>query len=348
MPRFLDHIEAMTGYTPGEQPRQQQVVKLNTNENPYPPSPRVLERLQQAVTADLRKYPDAGATGVRERLSSLFSEPAANFVVGNGSDELLNVILRCFAGPGDAVVFPTPTYPYYDKLIELQDAVACPVELADDFSLQIDDLIRPDARVTLLANPNSPTGRGLSSEDVEALAQRVSGILVVDEAYVDFSRQGAMELARRYPQVIVTRTLSKSFSLAGIRVGFAYAAPDIAAGLWKVKEHYNVNRLSQVAAEAALDDVDWMRRQAERVIATRQHLTQELSARGFHVWDSQANFVLARVPGGDAGHLYDGLKKKGFLVRYFADQPRLADCVRISIGTDDEIAGLLTAIDTVP
>jgi histidinol-phosphate aminotransferase len=347
LPSFLDHIDRMTGYIPGEQPRQGGLVKLNTNENPYPPSPTVLDRLRQAVTEDLRKYPDAGATGIRDRLSNLFGAPASHFVVGNGSDELLNVILRCFAGPGDAVVYPTPTYPYYDKLIQLQDAMPCPVDLDEDFALQIDDLVQPEARLTLLANPNSPTGRGLPNDTVEELASRVSGILVIDEAYVDFSRQGALEMVQRYPHVIVTRTLSKSFSLAGIRVGFACADPTIAAGIWKVKEHYNVSTLSQVAAEAALDDIDWMQTQAEQVIQTRERLSTQLTGRGFHVWDSHANFVLTRVPGGDAGQLYENLKKNGYLVRYFGTQARLADCLRISIGTDKEIDGLLETIDAV-
>jgi histidinol-phosphate aminotransferase len=349
-PKFLDHIDRMTGYIPGEQPRQGQVIKLNTNENPYPPSPKILETIRESVTQDLRKYPDAGASGVRSRLSNILGAPAENFVIGNGSDELLNVILRCFAGPGDRVVFPTPTYPYYDKLIALQDAVGVPVPLDHDFNLPLDDLVQEDARVTLLANPNSPTGIGLSIDQLDELAQRVSGILVIDEAYVDFSQHQAIGVARKHKHVIVTRTLSKSFSLAGIRVGFAFASPEIIAGLWKVKEHYNVSSLSLVAAEAALDDIGSMHDHARRVVATRERLAQQLRQRDFFVWESQANFVLARLPAGpdqpgDARPLYEGLKDRGYLVRYLDGQPRLTDCLRISIGTDDQIDGLLGAID---
>ena len=352
-PKFLDHIERMAGYIPGEQPRQADIVKLNTNENPYPPPPSVLERVREAATQDLRKYPDAAASGVRERLSRLLGGSPDNFVIGNGSDELLNVILRCFAGPGDLVTFPWPTYPYYDKLIDLQQAKPHPVPLDDDFQVAIDDLVHPEARITLLANPNSPTGIGLSRESIDELASRCSGILVVDEAYVDFSAGGAIEIAQKHPHVIVTRTLSKSFSLAGVRVGFAYAHPTLIAGLWKVKEHYNVSSLSQVAAEAALDDIDVMRVNAERIIATRMRLSNELRTRGFFVWSSEANFVLARVPVGDAGHvgdaqpLFEALKERGYLVRHYGQQPRLSDCLRISIGSDEQIDGLLDTLDHV-
>ncbi|HJP34169.1 MAG TPA: histidinol-phosphate transaminase [Candidatus Latescibacteria bacterium] len=341
---FLPHIASMAGYLPGEQPRDSHVIKLNTNENPYAPSPLVLARLRAAVDNGLRRYPDAGANGIRQRLAALFAFPAEQFVIGNGSDELLNVALRCFAGPGDTVAYATPSYPYYAKLIDLQAAQAVPVEFGDDYRLP-PALSGTNAAVTFVPNPNSPTGTAVSSTDLDDLAADLDGILVIDEAYVDFCQEGALDLVRRRDNVIVMRTLSKSFSLAGMRIGYCVAAPEVAAGLWKVKEHYNVNSLSQIAAEAALDDIGWMQSNAERIIATRGRLTTRMRDLGFHVWDSAANFILCRVPtGADACRLHANLRDQGILVRYFPDNPRLADCLRISIGTDDDMDLLLKVL----
>lgn len=343
-PDLLPHIRRMTGYIPGEQPRDGSTLKLNTNENPYPASPLVMARLQAAVGEGLRRYPDAACTGVRQRLAALFDLPAEQFVVGNGSDELLNVAVRCFAGAGDAVAYAVPSYPYYAKLIDLQDARAVTVDFNEAYDLpeSLGDL---DAVMTLVPSPNSPSGTALSSGALAELASRVSGMLIIDEAYVDFAAEGAMSLVRDHGNVIIMRTMSKSFSLAGLRIGFCVAAPDVAAGLWKVKEHYNVNTLSQAAAEAALDDIDWMQQNARRIIITRQRLTDRLRALNFHVWDSAANFVLARTPAAaDAGAIYAGLRDRGILVRYYPDNPRLADCLRISIGTDADTDRLVTEL----
>jgi len=340
-PALLPHIASMTGYQPGEQPRDSSTIKLNTNENPYPASPLVMARLRAAVGDGLRRYPDAGATGIRQRLSVLFDLPADQFVIGNGSDELLNVAVRCFAGAGDAVAYATPSYPYYAKIIDLQAARAVTVEFDEVYSLPA-GLASTDAVMTIVPNPNSPSGTAVSSTALDDLAGRLRGMLVVDEAYVDFSREGALDLVRRHDNVIVMRTLSKSFSLAGMRIGFCVGAPEAIAGLWKVKEHYNVNSLSQVAAEAALDDIDWMRSNAERIIATRRRLTAALRELGFHVWDSAANFVLARAaPDTDVAALHAALRDRGVLVRYFSDNPRLSACLRISIGTEAETDRLL-------
>ncbi|MFH1569270.1 MAG: histidinol-phosphate transaminase [Gemmatimonadota bacterium] len=339
---FLPHIARMVGYVPGEQPRGGKVIKLNTNENPYPPSPLVLERLRDACGDGLRLYPDAAARGVRERLSRLFDLPVEQILVGNGSDEILNVIVRSFAGPGDEVAMAVPTYPYYRKLLELQDAVPAEVPYPDDYSLPA-ELARRRAPLTLVANPNSPSGTAASRAAVEAVVEGTPGMVVLDEAYVDFAEGGFLDLVRANPRVIVTRTMSKSFSLAGLRIGFCFAAPDVIAGLWRVKEHYNLNTLSQVAAEAALDDIDTMRSNAARVCRTRQRLTDRLHQLGLQVWESQANFVLARLAGRPAAEVCEALKERGILVRYFA-QPRLADCLRISIGTDAQIDVLLAEL----
>ena len=343
--QLLPHIARMTGYIPGEQPKDRKFVKLNTNENPYPPSPLVLERLRQACDTGLRLYPDADAHEVSRRLSELFAVPAQQILIGNGSDDLLNTAMRCFVGTGDRVVYPTPTYPYYAKLVALQDGAAVEVEFDDSFSLP-PDLAAVGGKLTVVANPNSPSGTIATDDELEALAAAVSGVLVIDEAYVDFSNGGCLHLVERYPNVIVVRTMSKSFSLAGMRIGFCFASPEIAAGMRKVKEHYNVGTLAQVAAAAALDDLQAMQANARRIGATRKRLGAALCEMGFHVWASAANFVLARLPGAAAAELYAQLKDRGVLVRYF-DIPRLQDCLRISVGTDDETDLLLTGLGAI-
>ena len=344
---FRPNIARLRGYVPGEQPREQGYIKLNTNENPYPPSPLVLARLRAACSADLRLYPDPDALALRRKLGDVFAMPPEQIMVGNGSDELLNVVIRSFAGEGDKIAYPHPTYGYYQPLIDIQGAKAASVEFGENFSLP-EGLAVPGARITFLANPNAPSGTLVPYDEVAALCARVDGVLVVDEAYIDFSQGGCVQLVAEYPNAIVVRTLSKSFSLAGMRIGFALAPAALIAGMWKVKDHYNLNRLSLIAAEAALDDIDAMRANAARVCATRVHLSARLRALGFYVWDSQANFVLARLGARWANctavELYAQLKERRILVRYFAAPPRLADCLRISVGTDAEIAALLEAL----
>ena len=344
---FRPNIARLRGYVPGEQPREKGYIKLNTNENPYPPSPLVLARLRDACTADLRLYPDPDAWALRRKLGEIFAIAPQQIMVGNGSDELLNVIIRSFAGEGDKIAYPHPTYGYYKPLIDIQGAEAVPVEFGADFDLP-EGLAVPGAHITFLANPNAPSGTLVPYDEVAALCARVDGILVVDEAYVDFSQGGCIQLIEEHPNAIVVRTMSKSFSLAGMRIGFAFAPATLIEGMWNVKDHYNLNRLSLVAAEAALEDMDAMRANAARVCATRTRLCTELRALDFYVWDSQANFVLARLgecwANNTAAELYEELKGCRILVRYFATPPRLADCLRISVGTDAEIDALLTAL----
>ena len=342
MQQLLAHIARMEGYRPGEQPTDGNFTKLNTNENPYPPSPRVLDRLREAVADDLRLYPDAAAGGVRQRLAGLFGISIDQIMVGNGSDELLSIIMRSCVGPNDLVAYPQPTYSYYKKLIQIQNASEQAVEFKDDYSLP-SELTDENAKVTLLANPNSPSGTLIDPETVKKLADKVAGILVVDEAYVDFCDGGSVDLVRDLPNLIVVRTLSKSFSLAGMRIGFAVAVRDLIEGMWKVKDHYNVNRLSLLAAEAALDDIDWMRGNAKRICDSRERLRGELDQLGFWVWPSSANFLLARRKSPSAGELYEALKRSGILVRFF-DEPRLRDCLRISVGTESQNDALISEL----
>ncbi len=342
---FRPSIARTQGYVPGEQPQIDGIIKLNTNENPYPPPDAVLERLRQACSADLRLYPDPNASALRHRLAQVFGLDAEQFMVGNGSDELLTIIIRSFAGEGEKIAYPYPTYGYYQPLIDIQGAEAVVVDFPEDFSLP-PALADTGARITFLVNPNAPSGTLLPLEHVADLAARLEGILVVDEAYVDFSQGGSMDLIAPHPNIIVVRTMSKSFSLAGMRIGFACAHPQLIEGMWKVKDHYNLNRLSLVAAEAALEQIDDMRQNAERICRTRDRLSKALREWGFFVWDSAANFVLARSSDTPAQELYRELKERRILVRYFA-QARLDDCLRISVGTDDEIDALLAELQVI-
>lgn len=345
---FRPNIVRMRGYIPGEQPQDSGYIKLNTNENPYPPSAQVLARLREACDGSLRLYPDPDAQALRRKIGEVFSVDTQQVIAGNGSDELLNIIIRSFAGEGDKIAYPHPTYGYYKPLIDIQGAEAVAVEFPADFSLP-NDIAVPGARITFLANPNGPSGTLLPYDEVAALCERIDGILVVDEAYVDFSHGGCISLIAEHPNAIIVRTMSKSFSLAGMRIGFAFADKELITGMWKVKDHYNLNRLSLIAAEAALADIDIMRANAVRICQTRERLCGRLRGLGFYVWDSQANFLLARIgeelAGHDAATLYAQLKQRRILVRYFQDPPRLADCLRISIGTDAETDALLTALE---
>lgn len=342
---FRPSIAAMEGYIPGEQPQMAGFIKLNSNENPYPPPARLLDKLRRACTGDLRFYPDPTAAKLRQLLSATFGPAPEQFMIGNGSDELLTIIIRSFAGEGDKIAYPYPTYGYYKPLIEIQGAKAVVVDFPEDFSLP-SDLAKTGARLTFLVNPNAPSGTLLPIDQIATLATQVDGILVVDEAYVDFSAGGSLNLIADHANTIVVRTMSKSFSLAGMRIGFACAQPELIAGMWKVKDHYNLNRLSLVAAEAALEEIDAMRQNAARIGRTRTHLAQGLRQLGFFVWDSAANFVLARSNSLPANQLYQELKERRILVRYF-DQPRLDDCLRISVGTDGEIEALLDQLQDI-
>jgi histidinol-phosphate aminotransferase len=345
---FRPNIAAMTGYLPGEQPRDDGVIKLNTNENPYPPSPKIFAALQKALRASLRLYPEPLSDSLRSVAATVYGVKPENIIGGNGSDELLSMVLRCFVGPKDRVAYPVPTYSLYDTLVEIQDGVSVRVEFPADFSLP-ESLSGQDAALTFLCNPNAPSGTLVSLSDVAKLAGAVSGILVVDEAYVDFAEsEGAssIPLIRQFANLVVMRTFSKSFSLAGMRIGLAFASEEIIAGMIKVKDSYNVNRLSMVAATAALGDMAWMKRNAGRIQRSRNTLSRALTRLGYQVYPSHANFVLARKPGQNLRSVYEALKRQKILVRYF-DTPGLQDCLRITVGTPTEVRALLNEMAVI-
>lgn len=332
---FLPHIERMAGYVPGEQPRGGEYIKLNTNENPYPPSPKVAEAIAQGLDGRLRRYPDPVGTAFREAAARLHGVPPQMILAGNGSDDLLTIITRAFAGPGDLVLYPTPSYILYQTLAELQNARAVMVPFEPDWSLKPEFFAHPDAKLAFLANPNSPSGTALSADAVRRLAEALPCPLVVDEAYADFADADCVSLAGACPNVIVLRTLSKGYGLAGLRLGYLLASTEIVDGLTKVKDSYNCDTLSLLGAAAALDDQPYLRRTRDQIRATRARLTAALRDLGYTVPESQANFVWCQG-GPPAAVVYERLKERHILVRLMR-YPGQPDGLRITVGTDAEI-----------
>src|SRR5262245_26778588 len=343
MSRFMrPAIRAMAGYVPGEQPREDGFVKLNTNENPYPPSPRVVAAIQHAAAGDrLRKYPDPTGLAFRQSAGRILGIDPEAILIGNGSDDILTILTRAFVPEGGLVASPTPSYVLYRTLAEIQGARFEAVPFTADWWLP-ESWPLPQAHLTLVANPNSPTGTFVSVAALERLADALRGPLVIDEAYVDFADTNALALHRR-PNVIVTRTLSKSYALAGLRFGFAVADPALIRELIKVKDSYNCDALSLAGAAAALEDQDYFRETRARILTTRRRLELALSGLGFDVCPSQANSVWARLPAKPVKPIYEELKRRKILVRYMA-YAGYGDGLRITVGTDGEIDRLLSEL----
>ncbi|MFQ5861893.1 MAG: histidinol-phosphate transaminase [Candidatus Brocadiales bacterium] len=346
MSLFRDNIERMKGYIPGEQPQEEGYIKLNTNENPFPPSPRVLAAVKEAANPSLRLYPDPMATRLRKKVAEVLGTRPERVLVGNGSDELLGIISRAFTGTGDKVVFPYPTYLLYKTLVEIQGAEAVEVSFREDFSLPKDIVVK-GAKITFLCNPNSPSGTMVWPDEVARLARQIDGVLVVDEAYVDFADANCLSLVEDNPNVLILRTLSKSYSLAGLRLGFCIAQEELIQGLMKVKDSYNVDRLSMAAAIAALDDQKHLKENVDKVRDIRSYLSESLRELGFFVYPSQADFVFARCKDAStARDIYELLKREKILIRHI-NYRGLEDCVRISVGTREEIDTLLETLSEV-
>jgi histidinol-phosphate aminotransferase len=344
MTRFLrSAIRAMDGYAPGEQPREAGFVKLNTNENPYPPSPRVLAAIQKALACGeiLRKYPDPLGTAFRETAGRVLGVDPGGILIGNGSDDILTIITRAFVPETGLVVSPTPSYLLYKTLAEIQGARYQTVPYTPQWGLP-ESWPLPQANLTFVANPNSPSGTVVAAQELENLADQLTGPLVVDEAYVEFADQHALRLAR-LANVIVTRTFSKSHALAGLRFGFAVARPELIRELIKVKDSYNCDALSLEGATAALEDQDYYHATRARIIATRSRLEKALRQMGFDVCPSQANFVWCRKQSASVRTIFEELKKRKILVRYMVYEGH-GDGLRITVGTDDEIDQLLAVM----
>lgn len=336
MTYFRPNIQAMAAYIPGEQPKPgSQIIKLNSNENPYLPSPMVMEVLQKFDSEWLRRYPNAYAEEFRQAASKVLAVPRDWIIVGNGSDELLSVVMRACAEPGRKVVYPTPTYVLYRTLAHIQAAEIIEIPYTEDYDLPVEELIASDGAVTFVATPNSPSGHIVPVNDLEKLASNISGVLVIDEAYVDFTDQCVLELINKFENVISIRTLSKGYSLAGVRLGFGIASPKVLSGLYQVKDSYNIDAIACAVGAAAMSDQGYKDACVQKIKASRTKLAKDLKQLGFRVWNSEANFLLVQPPGGNAEYLYLQLKAQGILVRYFK-QPRLDDKLRITVGTDEQ------------
>ena len=334
---FRPAIDTLTAYVPGEQPPSEaNIIKLNTNENPYPPSPKVLETLRNLDGELLRRYPDPWAHAFCHAVSDALGVPADWVIVGNGSDDVLTMLVRACAEGGDRpVVYPTPTYTLYRTLSAMQPAAVVEVPYPGSFQLPVEKLIAANGALTFIASPNSPSGHAVPLDDLRELAHKAPGVLVIDEAYVDFAEFSALPLVQEFENVIVLRTLSKGYSLAGLRLGFGVANPTLLAGLFKVKDSYNVDAIAIALGTAAMGDQAYKTACADKVKRSRTQLTQRLEHLGFTVFHSQGNFVLATPLGNTAESLYQALKEHGILVRYF-NQPGLDDKLRISVGTDEQ------------
>ncbi len=338
----------MAPYTPGEQPRPgQRVIKLNTNENPYPPAPGVRRAIVANAGAALRLYPSPRADAFVAAAARLYGIPANQIIAGNGSDELLSMIFRAALGHGDRVAYVQPTYSLYDTLASIQEARVVAIPLGPGFEPPLDALARERAQLTVICSPNSPCGTLAAADDLDAVAQRLGRrLLVIDEAYVDFAESNALALVRRHRNVIVLRTLSKSFSLAGMRLGLLFAQTPIIESLLKVKDSYNLSGVAIAAGAQALDDADWMRRNVEKVKRTRVLTQDRLRAMGFEVPSSSSNFVMARLAGRDMAPVAAALRRRGILVRHFPASI-FRDAIRISIGTPAEMNALFKALESL-
>jgi histidinol-phosphate aminotransferase len=342
-------IRDMAGYQPGEQPAPgQRVIKLNTNENPHPAPAEVVAAIREAAAAEtLRRYPVPDSGPVREAAARAYGLEPAQVVVGNGSDDLLTMLLRTFVAPGGNVVAPAPTYSLYDTLTRIQGGAYREVPWGVGGSLLIRAIADAAPALVLITRPNAPFGFACGLDQVAALCRAVDAPVVVDEAYADFAADSALALLADHPNLVVTRTFSKGFSLAGLRLGLGFAHAEVAAQLHKVRDSYNVDALAQAGAAAALDHLDAFRPSLHAVMSERGRLTAALRERGFGVADSQANFVFARVPEGDGGPWYQALKERGILVRHFPEPEELAEGLRITVGTAEENDALLAALDAI-
>ncbi|MEW6291972.1 MAG: histidinol-phosphate transaminase [Pseudomonadota bacterium] len=347
-------VRALQPYVPGEQPKLANLVKLNTNENPYGPSPKALAALQDELGDSLRLYPDPESVRLRAAIADHFSAGCGDITlqqvfVGNGSDEVLAHVFLALLKQDRPILFPDITYSFYPVYCKLYGVDFRCVPLDESFALRVTDYAQPNGGI-IIANPNAPTGRALPLAEIEALlAANPDSVVVVDEAYIDFGGESAVPLVNQHPNLLVVQTLSKSRSLAGLRVGFAIGHPELIDGLQRVKNSFNsypLDRFAQAGATAAIEDRDWFDRTRQAVIRTRAALTRDLEALGFEVLPSAANFVFARHPRHDAEKSALALRQRGIIVRHFR-QPRIEQFLRITVGTDEQCAVLIAALKEI-
>lgn len=345
MSRFLSkRYKSLEVYVPGEQPRDRQYIKLNTNESPYPPSPLVIERVNSAEVSDLRLYSDPECTSLRQRLAEFYGFSISNIFVSNGSDEILSFAFMAFCDGNKGIAFPDITYGFYPVYGDLYGIKCDIIPLNDDYNIDCSEYYGIGKNI-VIANPNAPTGISIGQDEIEKMLEtNPENIVIIDEAYVDFDGRSCVDMVKKYDNLLVVRTFSKSRSLAGARLGYAIANEEIIKDLNKIKystNPYNINRLSLVAGEAAVEDEQYFEDCCKKIIKTRGYTTEKLREIGFEVLPSDANFIFARHPLFSGEYFYKKLKEAGILVRYF-NKERLYGFVRISIGTPAQMDALIS------
>ncbi|WP_087722862.1 histidinol-phosphate transaminase [Pandoraea sp. PE-S2T-3] len=345
-------VADLTPYVPGEQPQMQRLIKLNTNENPYGPSPRVLAAIRDALGSDaeaLKLYPDPDARRFKQAIATRFGLEVANVHVGNGSDEVLANVFQGLLKHDKPILYPDITYSFYPVYCGLYGVAFDTVPLSDTFEIRAEDYRRPNGGI-IFPNPNAPTGRAIALGEIErVLADNAGSVVVIDEAYIDFGGETAAGLIAKYPNLLVVQTLSKSRSLAGLRLGFAIGHPDLIEALERVKNSFNsypLDRLAQAAGVAAIEDEAYFEQTRQAVIASREALVERMTALGFEVLPSKANFVFARHPLHDAAQLAAALRERAIIVRHFKNA-RVAQFLRITVGTDAECETFTDALKEV-
>jgi histidinol-phosphate aminotransferase len=342
---FRENVEEAAGYEPGFQPAETDVVKLNTNENPYPPSPAVMDAIRNISEEQMRRYPDPAGNTFRKAAAEVNGVGPDYIMCCNGGDELLRIAFCAFCDENRAVAYPVPTYSLYPVLANLQNCKAIEVPFDSEFNLPA-KLAAAGACLTIVCNPNAPTGSFVSVDEMKSLVDELSGILLIDEAYVDFAQGNCAALVKDFDNVIILRSLSKGYALAGLRFGYAIAQPGLIEGLMKVKDSYNVDAVAVAAATAAIKDRQYLKETTEKVKRQRKRLTEELRALKFEVPESYANFVLAGSKNYKAREIYDKLLQRNIYVRYF-EKPGLSDKLRITVGTKEQNDKLLCALKEI-
>jgi len=343
-------VHALTPYIPGEQPKINNLIKLNTNENPYGPSPKVIAALQKEATDSLRLYPDPNSDGLKQAIALYHGLNANQVFVGNGSDEVLAHVFNALLKHDKPILFPDITYSFYPVYCGLYEIAFETVPLNDAFEIKVEDYFKANGGI-IFPNPNAPTGRLVALGDIERLLnQNTESVVVIDEAYVDFGGESAVKLVNRYPQLLVTHTLSKGRSLAGLRVGYAVGHPDLIDALHRVKDSFNsypLDRFAQAGATAAIEDQAYFEECCQRVIKTRGVVVESLQRLGFEVLPSGANFIFARHPSHDAERLSALLREQKIIIRHFKKPARIDQFLRITIGTDAECQALISALKNI-
>jgi histidinol-phosphate aminotransferase len=342
---FRENVERTKGYEPGFQPAQIGVMKLNTNESPYPPSPAVMKALAEIKPDQFRRYPDPMGNAFRQAAAEVNNVPPEYIMCCNGGDDLLSIAFRAFCDETQAVAYPVPTYSLYPVLANLQNCSSIEVPFDSEFNLP-PKLVGSGAALTIVCNPNAPSGSFISVGELASLADELSGVLLIDEAYVDFAEENCTSLVRDFDNVIILRSMSKGYSLAGLRFGYAIAQPDLIAGLVKIKDSYNVDAIAIAAATAAIKDQKYFKENVEKIKKDRELLTAQLRALKFKVPKSFANFVLAESKNCEASRIYDKLVQRNIYVRYFC-LPGLSDKLRITVGTSEQNDRLILALKEI-